>query len=287
MKPTVKYTYSVLRYVHDVVTGEFVNVGVVLLAPEAGYLSALCRTTYRRVSTAFPGLNGEHFRSVMRHVQARFEEIGGRLGDSSSGSATVLDIAKAVLPSDDSSFQWGPQGGGLAGDPSQALEALFNRMVMQYDEPSPVKSRRSDEDVWRVFKKDLEQRRVLKFFEPKTIAVRDDAVEFEHAWKNGVWHCLKPVSFDMAAPESIKDKAHKLLGQFTSIQNAPEAFKLYMLVAKPDEEALMPAYESALSILGKMSADSEIVLEEQRSAFADRLAAEVALHHGGQGDLSA
>jgi Protein of unknown function (DUF3037) len=28
MKNQVSYTYSVLRYVHDVTTGEFVNVGV-------------------------------------------------------------------------------------------------------------------------------------------------------------------------------------------------------------------------------------------------------------------
>lgn len=40
------YTYTVLRYVHDTTTGEFVNVGVALYAPELRYASALCRTTY-------------------------------------------------------------------------------------------------------------------------------------------------------------------------------------------------------------------------------------------------
>ena len=61
MSASTKYSYTVLRYVHDTMTGEFVNVGVALHAPEAGYLSAICRTTYRRVSAAFPGLKGEHF----------------------------------------------------------------------------------------------------------------------------------------------------------------------------------------------------------------------------------
>jgi hypothetical protein len=79
MSTHTKYSYTVLRYLHDTVTGEFVNVGVALFAPEVGYLSALCRTTYRRVSSAFPGLNGEQFRSVMRHVQAQFELLGEQL----------------------------------------------------------------------------------------------------------------------------------------------------------------------------------------------------------------
>lgn len=288
MSASIKYSYTVLRYVHDTMTGEFVNVGVALYAPEAGYLSAICRTTYRRVSAAFPGLKGEHFRAVMRHVQARFEQMGERqaVDSSASGGRPLLDIAKNVLPADDSSFQWGPVGVGLAADPSQKLEALFNRMVMRYDEQSATRIRRTDEDVWRNFKRDLEQRRLLRYFEPKTIAVQDDEVRFEHAWKNGVWHCVEPVSFDLAAAESIKDKAHKLLGQITSVNAAPDDFRLYLLVARPDDETLMPAYESAMSILQKMPCDKEIVQEDEHAALADRLAQEVEAHQQQQRLLS-
>lgn len=280
MSASIKYSYTVLRYVHDTMTGEFVNVGVALHAPDAGYLSAICRTTYRRVSAAFPGLKGEHFRAVMRHVQARFEQMGERLSTeaTASGSQSLLDIARGVLPTDDSSFQWGPVGVGLAADPSQKLEALFNRMVMRYDEQAPSRVRRTDDDVWRNFKRDLEQRRLLRYFEPKTISVQDDEVRFEHAWKNGVWHCVEPVSFDMAAAETIKDKAHKLLGQITSVNGTLDNFRLYMLVARPDDDALMPAFESAMSILQKMPCDKEIVQEDEHAALADRLASEVEAH---------
>lgn len=280
MSASVKYRYTLLRYVHDTMTGEFVNVGVALHAPEVGYLSALCRTTYRRVSVAFPGLNGEHFRAVMRHVQSRFERLGERLPTepSSSDGKALEDIARGVLPSDDSSFQWSPVGVGLATDPSQTLEALFNRMVMRYDEQPSARARRTDDDVWRNFKRDLEQRRLLKYFEPKTISVQDDEIRFEHAWKNGVWHCIEPVSFDMAAADTIKDKAHKLLGQITSVSEATENIRLYMLVARPDDEALMPAFESALSILQKMPCEKEIVQEDGHAELADRLAGEVHAH---------
>lgn len=280
MSANIKYSYTVLRYVHDTVTGEFVNVGVALYAPEVGYLSAMCRTTYRRVSGTFPGLKGEHFRAVMRHVQARFEHLGDRLSTEQAVSdpGSLLDIARGVLPADDSSFQWSPVGVGLAVDASQKMEALFNRMVMRYDEPAPIRSRRTDEDVWRNFKRDLEQRRMLKYFEPKTLSVQDDEVRFEHAWKNGVWHCVEPVSFDLAAAESIKDKAHKMLGQITSVHETAESFRLYMLVARPNDESLLPAFESALSVLHKMPCDKEIFHEDDHAALADRLAAELDAH---------
>ncbi len=282
MSTSTKYSYTVLRYVHDTMTGEFVNVGVALHAPDAGYLSAICRTTYRRVSAAFPGLKGEHFRAVLRHVQARFEDMGERLSAEAKATATnspsLLDIARSVLPADDSSFQWGPVCVGLAADPSQKLEALFDRMVMRYDEQAPTRARRTDDDVWRNFKRDLEQRRLLRYFEPKTISVQDDEVHFEHAWKNSVWHCVEPVSFDLAAAETIKDKAHKLLGQITSVHESAERFRLYMLVARPDDDALLPAFESALSILQKMPCDKEIIQEDDHVALADKLEIEVDVH---------
>jgi hypothetical protein len=43
MNELLSYTYTVLRYVHNTTSGEFVNVGVVLYAPEARYASAVCR----------------------------------------------------------------------------------------------------------------------------------------------------------------------------------------------------------------------------------------------------
>ena len=111
------YTYTVLRYVHDTVTGEFVNVGVAVYAPEVRYASALCRTTYSRLSKTFPGMDGDSFKSLMRFIQSRFEEFGGRLAGElpfQTSPKTALELAESILPRDDSSLQWSPVGSGLA-----------------------------------------------------------------------------------------------------------------------------------------------------------------------------
>ena len=279
MKNQSPYTYSVLRYVHDVTSGEFMNVGVVLYAPEARYLGALCRPTYGRLSKVFPGMNAEHFKSLMRYIQSRFEERGERVASELElmPSSGVIEIAQSILPKDDSSLQWSPAGSGRADDPAQTLEKLYERMVMRYEErPSP--GGRSDDDVWRHFKRDLEAKRVLQHFVPKKIVVQDDEIEFQHSWKNGKWHCLEPVSFDLVLADSIKDKAHRWLGQMTSVQGASDQFKVYLLVGAPGEESLRPAFRNALSILKKIPGDKEIVLEGSAHELAERIAGEVSEH---------
>src|SRR4030067_815636 len=279
MKNQYSYTYTVLRYIHEVTSGEFVNVGVALHAPQARYLGALCRTTYGRINKVFPGINAEHFKALMRHIQNSFEERGERLiSELQLTSPTgVLEIAQSVLPKDDSSLQWSPSGSGRTDDPAQALEKLFNRMVMRYEDKQ-ASSNRTDDDVWRHFKKDLEGQRILQYFQPKTISVQDDAIEFQHSWNNGKWHCLEPISFDMATADSIRDKAHRWMGQLASVQGAADAFKVYLLVGAPQQESLQPAFLRAMSMLQRIPGEKEIVLEKDALGLAARIAVEVAEH---------
>ena len=279
MKDQYSYTYSVLRYVHDVTSSEFVNVGVALYSADARYLSAICRTTYGRLSKVFPGMNAEHFKSLMRYIQGQFEERGERLARELplTSASSVLQIAQSVLPSDDSSLQWSPVGSGRTDNPSQALEKLFNRMVARYDEKQESPGR-SDDEVWRHFKRNLEERRVLQHFQPKRIAVQDDEVEFQYSWKNGKWHCLEPISFDLAAADSIKDKAHKWLGQIASLQGGNEAFKVYLLLGAPQQEQLQTAFSKAISILRKIPGEKEIILEKDAPELAAHFAEEVSSH---------
>jgi len=279
MSTKYAYTYTVLRYVHDVATGEFVNVGVALHAPKAPYLSALCRTTYGRLSCTFPGLNGEHFRAVMRYIQTRFEQIGHRVRDQLNldGATSVRDFAISVLPADDSSLQWSPEGSGRSDDPAATLEKLFERMVMRYDDRH-VRVQRDDSEVWRHFKRTLETQQLLRYFEPRKISVADDEIEFEHTWKNGVLHCLEPVSFDLASPDSIRDKAHRWLGRIQSVAAGSEPFKMYFLVGAPQDAALEEAYNNAISILGKAPVEKTIWPESEAAELGQALTAEVDKH---------
>ncbi len=216
----------------------------------------------------------------MRHVTHEFERFQKELAEElplKQTSNGIMGYAHALLGADDSSLQWSPMGSGLINDPWLTLEQLFERFVMANEPRSPA-YRRHDEDVWKRFSLELQQRQVLRHFAKKTIAVDDDQIEFKHACKNGGWHCLAPVSFDLASADSIREKAHKWLGQLTSVSKASENFKLYFLVGEPSLAELRPAFESAISILGKSTVEQEVVPESEAGALSERLAAEVHAH---------
>ena len=63
------------------------------------------------------------------------------------------------------------------------------------------------------------------------------------------WHCLEPVSFDLSSADSLREKAHKWLGQLLSVKEAKEPFKVYLLLGEPQNENLRPAFDKAVSIL--------------------------------------
>lgn len=278
MNNMTPYTYTILRYIHDTTTGEFINVGVALHCPEKRYASALCRTTYSRLSKVFPGMNPDHFKSLMRHVQSSFEEFGENLFGNLDLEpvSSIMEIARKIIPADDSSLQWAPMGAGKANDPATTLEKLFERMVMQYEERH-TKERRTEDEVWRHFKHNLESRQLLQHFEPATISVQDDEIEFQHTWRNGALHCLEPLSFDLSSPETIKDKAHRWLGRMTSVAESTEQFKVYFLVGQPQEQELSSAFESALSILKKIP-DIKIFREQESNDLAEQIALQIEQH---------
>jgi len=275
------YSYIILRYVHDIGTSEFINVGVVLMAGRGSYIGAKFKTTYGRVKKAFPTIDPDVFRARMRRLQATFDQITeGNLeapnSEHANGATVIEQLVHSVLRADDSSLQWSPVGSGLSKDLSATLATLVQRFVTKYD-TELTNAPRKDDDVWKHFRTELEKRNVLSHFEAKVIAVADDSVKFEHAWKNGAWHCYEPLSFDLASDSSIKEKAHRWLGQVSSIKDSREGFRVYFLVGKPADAELSGAYEKAVSILRK-APSSQVIEEEGAEEFSKAVAKAISEH---------
>ncbi len=278
----IPYTFSVLRYVHDPVTTEFVNVGAALYAPDAKYLSAICTPYYARLSEMFGHVDGEHFRQITRYLQDRVEEIGERLKSElpfPEPPRTITSLLATVLPPDDSALQFSTPGGGFTSDPEKTLNGLYHRYV-EYYMSRPSYTSRNDDEVWKVFRKPLEEQHVIQLLKPKRIVAPDYEYEFERARKNEVWHTYEPVSFDLMEKTSIVDKANIWVGRITSLAQSEEKFKPYFLLGEPRETKLHVAFVKAQNILHKMPCDHEFIRETEAEDFAKHLKAEVEKHGG-------
>jgi hypothetical protein len=279
MTKKLAYTYTVLRYVHDTSTAEFVNVGLVLHCASQRYLGAKLRHTHRRLSAMFPDLDAGAFRASMTTIERALKVAGDayQKEDLFHSDADATQLARSVLPSDDSSLQWSPTGSGLTGDPVAELDRLYTRLIGSYDERQ--ERRRTDADVWRPIREKLDVARLSSKLREKVIRGADDVLEFKHAWKNGAWHCYEALSFDLADADGIKRKAREWMGHLTAVRDAPEKFKPYVIVGAPSNTKLLPAYRDAMAILKKSPVETEVFPETEADRLVALIETELAAHN--------
>lgn len=177
----VPYTFVSLRYMHDVVTGEFANVGVVLYAPDARHLEARFTASYERLNALFLKIDHAHFRNVIRYLANRFEELQAEIGQGLELTPVqgIEELVRRVLPPDDSSLQWSPMSGGFSEDLATTVQEVFARFVERYA--------RTDEEIGKPFRARLDQKKVAGKIREKRIETRGDmeSVADEIARHNG------------------------------------------------------------------------------------------------------
>lgn len=284
------YSYTLLRYVHDVLTGEFVNVGVVLYAPATQTVRFKTRTTIGRLRRVFPDVDRAAFvasmyaarRALQRVAKAEAEIDMFRHRTNASERADAVSIAARAIPKDDSSLQWSTAGTGIAEDTEEALDRLFARFVSKYDEPA--RTRMSDEDVWRPVRQKLEERNLGVQLQEKSIHGGLDDIVFKHAWKNGQWHVYEPLSFDLADADGIKSKARETLGHLLAVvaDGRAEHFKPHFIVGAPRTPALEDAFRTAIGILEKAPNNPEVFEENQLDSLVDQIEDEVRAHRSSE-----
>lgn len=134
MKQQVACNYAVLRFRPYPETGEFVNVGAVLVAhtlPWFGFQMEAKR--HRRVTNFFPEIDAGAYRlgrdvfmRELQRVQALMMDDGPRLTP-----ADRLGIFSELVRTRESILRFGEPGTVLAGDPAAALDALFKHHVLR------------------------------------------------------------------------------------------------------------------------------------------------------------
>jgi Protein of unknown function (DUF3037) len=283
----IPYAFSVLRYTHDGVTNEFVNIGVAVYAGDAAYLKAKCSSQYGRISRMFDRIDGDRFKQMVRHIEEAVIELGLKVRQQAMPFAqygtSIQSLLKEVLPPDDSAIQFSQPGYGVSADLEGTLSQLYDRYVDRYVGEQDLPSR-SDDEVWRVFRTSLEKRDVLSRLVPKKIVAPNYEYQFRAAWQNEIWHVYEPVSFDLVESTSLLEKANRWVGRAASLIESPERFRIHLLLGQPQDDRLLATFQKACKILQKMPGDPELVIESKAEEFAAEVDRELGLQ-GGTEDL--
>ena len=242
------YQYQIVRYTHDILTGEFVNVGVVIFEPKTGYLKSKFINKFGRITQFYAEVNGHGILSALKAFESEIKRIANQLHELFRNDFEYIhQITNEILPKDDSALQCTKMAYGLDTNLENAIEDLFERFVDKYNQEN-LSDTLDDKAVWKeVYKQYFDKYGVSSHLKHHTIQTQNDIFEFDKAWKNGVWNCYQSLSLDLKNNSSIKDKVYKWVGKLNELETAKEQMNIYFLTVSPDKNDLQKFIRDTLS----------------------------------------
>jgi hypothetical protein len=269
------YSFCFLRYVHEPLSGEFANVGVLLWAPEGRFLGFRASQKFKRLSHFFHGFQQQDYRNLIARIETQFEKLAVRLADPQAvlpfkeTPKSARDLALQVIPHDDAALQWSLSAGGVTDSPSMELELLFQEAVARHYD-SVDEARRDDATIYRQFySRAFEAPAVKPYVREHKVTAPHASHLFSHAWKNGAWNVYQPLSFDLKGSENIRNKAYHWESLTRWLAQSPEKPNIHLLLAAPSGEQRR-AYKDAKDLL-HASGGVRLIEEDEAADFASDL----------------
>ncbi len=263
-KPT--YIYSLLQYTHSQVLGEVLNVGLLIYFPADAHLAFLYPEKLNRLKLTYPDVPEKTIRAFFRAFEEKISYLNnaqGLLKGLSDTESFEKFLQHEFLSDDASALQFGAIKRGVQFVDNYQLVcnqlhhlyfSVFDHQISHYD--------RVDESQLLYRYKSLIKNSVHKkytkeydrlFFDYTITPKEGKSFKFDVGWKNGSLNLVKPVSFDVARPETIQNKAYKFYGQFLDLQDyaLQENIRFDLLIAKPINRDLFKTFDNAIALLNK------------------------------------
>lgn len=278
---TNEFHYTILRYVHDLSGEEFANVGVLLFDKENQQVFREINLRYGRLSRFFNEFNGRAYREKLKAIRTTIDQFAAEYNRDlfSEDFEQFEEILDRLSFSGRSSFMWSPIRSGVAENPRQRLEELFEKYVTRHEDRE-TREKIDDSKLKKIINRELIKRypdRDLNVgYEVRT---RNLSHSFSAAWQNGSLQLLEPVSFDLKGASFIENKATRWRGLLDTLSQEID-FKFSALVAPPQtngaaDDGTDSAYDDAVEILKDSSTVREVVPHEEFAAFVQKINSEL------------
>ena len=274
-----KFQYQIIRYRHDVSTGEFVNVGLVFFVPSEKLLKVIISNKYKRISDFFNGVSGTAIIRAVKNIENKIKVFTHKYNSSLDfkNYQNLKVLTEELFPKDDGSIQFSDLYSGVAPTQVEFLyQELFDNLVYKYVH-SYSHASRSDEDARKIIYKDyFDKLYISPKLQKKEIKTTNDSFEFD-GWKNGRWNYYKPISFDLIEKESIKDKVYKWAGINSELFTADESFNLYFLSLSPrmhSDNELRSFIKNKLEVSNTIHT-VKVIYEEELENFTNQVSEEI------------
>jgi hypothetical protein len=120
--------YALIQFMPYTETGEFANIGVLLVCPQTGFFGFKLETgKYQRYTDFFKELTKPIYREATRAIEAELKRLQQTL--VAANPDIVLNTFTAAIHPREAMIRFGEQRGRLVDAPAKALDDLFNHYV--------------------------------------------------------------------------------------------------------------------------------------------------------------
>ncbi|NLR77028.1 DUF3037 domain-containing protein [Chitinophaga eiseniae] len=272
----IKYQYQILRYLPDRVSGEFINVGIVVYDSVKKELLSQFPIKQTRLSNFFQHYDSKLIFDSIKRICNALESIAAIEQHADS----LNEITKQILPADESALFFTDVKNGIDISLTSALNHLFKKMIHELDLINKSAGN-TDKAVWNnYFKSYFDDYGITSHLKTHKVVTNNDTLEFEKSWKNGKWNLFEPVSFRLSRIDNIKNKVYKWVGKIEELKTSSEPLNLYLLSEIPDDNPELEKFIfDKLGHLHSTKTNVELVTPENVMEYAEKIKNEIQSHH--------
>lgn len=214
--------YAILRFQPYPETGEFANLGIVMLCNDGTFLHKLETRHHARITHFFTKLERSVLTSARKAMGEELARIQRLMDDHAYDRKIQLSVFKHLINPRETMMRFGPPGTVAAESPEKALDQLFMSYVHHEFSAKPDTEQVLAKRVNRLLK-NLPNRR----YDKGTLEAGLYKVTFPFVWHENKQplQAIKPISFDLDDANSIIEKGDKWISKMDRLiksGNAPE-----------------------------------------------------------------
>ena len=212
--------YAIVRFLPYLETGEFANVGVVMLCPDAGLFEFRLMRRVRRITAFFEELDAGIYRRAANDLKLELKRIRKwleeRRGDTMDVELARHLFAELTRPRE-ALMRFDGVRVVLAEDPAQQFEELFSHYVERNFATRAYQEQLLEKHVRKV----LAEAKLDKKYRPETLgdtAAYHTRLPFVHRKEGRAVKAIKPLHLAQEDPAQIYDHGWAWLGRMDKLR---------------------------------------------------------------------
>ena len=272
------YQYSILKYRPSLLLDEQVAIGLLFVFIEDRRVEFIFPTHLtRRLSSLYPNTNTNLIKTHLKAFERRATELSSKPLYVEGKLSSLIE--SEFLQTDSNSLFFTDFKVGSYLDANATIEYYRQEFFALYDTVEDEK-RQYDDVLVRNFERRLKEKNRSKahLFVPNyTVGKGKVAFKFDYGWQNGHVNAVKFLSFDLKDADSLIEKSSRWYGKVMLLNEEKEAADTCFdfFVSRPKNRQLFDAYDTALTVLGKITSDKRIYEEDRHEEYIESALSEV------------